>query len=100
MIEMSNCTADPYSIMLGGQTNLKVTLTAPAPPGGVTVIIEINSGDAQDTLVEIPQSIGITQGSWTAAFLVRTQAVDGAATQITFIAHLGSSQRSATLNIT
>lgn len=98
MFELLSCSLNPSSITLGGQANLTVALTAPAPVG-LSVLIDLNSNGAQDTLLESPQSIAIMHGNSTATFLLQTQAVAGAATQITFTARLGNSQRSATLNI-
>jgi len=98
--EVASCFVNPSSITIGGGSNLTVTLTSPAPSGGITVSIDSDSDGAGETLVNTPDFITFQHGVSAATITLQTQQVDGAATQITFIAHVGNgTRRSAQLNI-
>jgi hypothetical protein len=109
-VNVNTCSVNPSTVALGDQSILTVTLDAPAPSGGITVIVDTNfSGD--DDLKDTPQAIGIEQGQSTGQFTLQTQDVDASgnpilnpSTQITFIAHITPvaepGDKTATLNIT
>lgn len=100
MPDVASCSVSPSSIAIGGQSNLIVTLTSPAPQGGLTVNIDVNSDGNADTLEYTPQSVGVEEGHSQSNFLLQTEAVDGAATQITFSAQIGNGAiKAATLTI-
>jgi hypothetical protein len=101
MANVQTCSVSPSTIALGGQSNLTVTLDAPAPPGGLTVLVDTDFNGSQDTLLNTPQSLGVFQGQSSSTFLLQTQVVDNPATQIIFSAHVGSGPpKAAQLNIT
>lgn len=102
MPNVKACSVSPSTIALGGQANLTVTLDAPAPPGGLTVLVNTDFNGSQDTLLSTPQSLGVFQGQSSSTFLLQTQVVDNPATQIIFLAFIGdpSTGKAAQLNIT
>ncbi len=102
MAQIHACSVNPSTIALGGQSNLIVTIDAPAPPGGITVLVDTDFNGDRFTLVNIPDSVGVEQGETTGEFLLETtQDVDNPATQITFSAHVGAEpSKAAQLNIT
>ena len=100
MVNVASCSVSPSSIAIGGQSNLSVTLTSPAAPGGVVVIVDTDSDGSQDTLLQTPVSLQINQGDTEFDFPLQTQQVDGAATKIVFSAHVGNGVvKAAQLNI-
>jgi hypothetical protein len=93
-MNVSSCVVTPSSIALGGQSNLTVTIDQPAPPGGIGVIIDIDSNGSQDTLVNSPVGLAISTGQTQLSFLLQTSsAASNPATKITFIAHIGPGTR-------
>jgi hypothetical protein len=89
---VKKCSVNPSTVALGGESTLTVTLDAPAPPGGVTVIIDIDSDGDDTTLENVPQSIPIEQGQTSGQYLLQTQDTANPATRIIFIAHIGAVQ--------
>jgi hypothetical protein len=101
MNNVQNCSVSPSTIALGGQANLTVTLDAPAPPGGLTVIVDTDFDGSQETLLNTPVSLDFGQGVSTFPFLLQTQVVPNPATRIIFSAHVGfGAAKAAQLNIT
>jgi hypothetical protein len=99
-LTVSSCQVNPQKIGLGGSADLIVTLSTPAPAGGVNVAININSNGAQDTLLAAPTYFAFAKGAQTYTFLLQTKNVPNAATRIVFSAHIASGQaRSAELDI-
>jgi len=99
-MKVKSCTVDPTSINLGGRATLTIALDVPAPAGGITIAIDIDSDGAQDTLDETPTGITLLQGSLKASITLQTSVVRGAATRIIFTAALpGGADQSAQLNI-
>jgi hypothetical protein len=101
LTDVASCSVNPSSIAIGGQSSLSVSLTAPAPGGGLTVIIDTDFGQgSQDTLLNTPQSLGFAEGDSQSTFPLQTQSVDNAATTIIFSAQIGNgAPRAAQLNI-
>lgn len=100
MVKVESCQFSPPSITLGMGTRLDVGLDAPAPAGGVTVVLSYVMNGAADTLVTQVQSIPITQGTSSGQTALQTEIVANASTQITVYASTaGTPAKSATLAI-
>ncbi|HEY9286033.1 MAG TPA: hypothetical protein VIP46_21460, partial [Pyrinomonadaceae bacterium] len=91
---ISTLGVNPASVEAGNSAQGRVTLSALAPPGGIT--ISLSSSDAAAT---VPASVTIPQGSSFATFAVATRAV-AAPTAVTITASHGGNTRSATLTVT
>lgn len=101
MSNVQSCFVNPSTIRLGGQSTLTVTLDAPAPLGGLTVLVDTDFDGNQDTLLQTPQALGVREGDLTAQFLLQTQSSANPATRIIFSAHVGfGPAKAAQLNIT
>lgn len=98
-VRILGCTINPGRITLGGSAVLTVNLSEPAPPGGVTVIINTISDGAQDTLAQTPVALTFQAGKSSFEYTVQTRAVLNPAHRIIFSAQLGSTSRSAELDV-
>lgn len=63
----SSVSFDPKSVMGGSPTTGTVTLTGPAPTGGLTVTLSSNKAE-----VTVPANVVVTAGAATASFAVNT----------------------------
>lgn len=88
MISVTSCTVSPSVIELGGQANLVVTISSPAPPGGVSAVIDTDSDGSGDTLMNTPVALDFPAGQSEFTYLIQTQVVENAASKIIFSAHI------------
>lgn len=87
-------TLNPTSVKGGATSQGTITLSGPAPSGGLAVTLSDNSSYASE-----PASVTIPAGSTSAAFTVTTSVVTSSRT-VTISARLGSVTKSAPLRIT
>ncbi len=83
----------PATVVGGQATRGTVTLSAPAPAGGVTVKLASSNGNA----AAVPAGVAVRAGARSATFEVQTQPVPATRVQIT--ATLGDDVQRAILNI-
>ncbi len=88
---LGGVSIDPTSVASGQSATGTVTLSAPAPAGGI--IVALSSSDA--TNASVPTSVVVPEGADHATFTVQTSAV----TTATITASFDGAQRSATLNV-
>ncbi len=92
---LSSVTASPSSVVGGNTTTGAVTLTAPAPSGGVPVSLS----SSNTTAALVPASVTIPAGATSATFTITSKAVT-ASTPVTISASFGGITRTATLTVT
>ena len=91
---LSSLTLNPSTVIGGVQSSTgKVTLTAPAPAGGATIILFSNSGAAS-----VPSSVFIPAGATSATFTVNTSIVL-ISTSATISASYNGTTKTATLTL-
>src|SRR3989440_158831 len=91
---LSSLTLNPSRVIGGVQSSTgRVTLSAPAPTGGATVILSSNSGAAS-----VPSSVFIPAGATSATFTVNTSIVL-ISTSANISATYNGTTRSATLTV-
>ena len=90
---LASLTVDPQAVVGGLTTSGSVTLTSPAPSGGVTVTL-LCSGMTGD----VPASVIIPAGQISQSFSIRTSPV-AQQTVLTLMAQLNGVQQTATLSI-
>ena len=91
---LSSLTLNPSTVIGGVQSSTgRVTLSAPAPAGGVTVILSSNSGTAS-----VPSSVFIPAGATSATFTVNTSIVL-ISTSANISATYNGTTRTATLTV-
>jgi trimeric autotransporter adhesin len=90
---LSALSVNPASVVGGGSSTGTVTLSAPAPSGGLVVTLSDNSAAAT-----VPASVTVPAGATTATFTITTAAV-AASTSATVSATAGGVTRSATLAV-
>ncbi|HEX7103964.1 MAG TPA: WD40 repeat domain-containing protein, partial [Nitrolancea sp.] len=83
----------PTSVSSGGSATGTVTLSAPAPAGGI--IVALSSSDA--TNASVPTSVVVPEGADQATFTVQTSAA-AAATTVTVTASFDGAQQTADLS--
>ena len=88
-VNVATCNLNPTSIVLGGQSNLTVSLDAPAPEWGIGVTIDTDFNGSLDTLISTPATLAFSAGQSTYTYPLHTQMVKNAATKIIFSAHIG-----------
>jgi len=88
---LAGVSVDPTSVASGQSATGIVTLSAPAPAGGI--IVALSSSDA--TNASAPTSVVVPEGADHATFTVQTNAV----TSATITASFDGAQRSATLSV-
>jgi hypothetical protein len=95
-VSFSSLTLNPTSVVGGAQsTTGTVTLSAPAPPGGVRVTLSSdNTGAAR-----VPSSVTVPAGAASTTLTVSTSAV-AASTTVAISASYGGVTRSASLTVT
>lgn len=99
-VAVGGCSLSPQAVSLGQSSTLSVILNQPAPIDGVGVSIDTNLNGAGATLVQTPVAFTFSKGATKLSQLLQTEAVAGAATVITFTAHIGNgTQCSTTLQI-
>ena len=92
---ISTLSVSPTSVEGGSSAQGQVTLTALAPPGGIT--ISLSSSDS--SAAAVPASVTVPQGGSSAAFTITTGAVS-VTTAVTITGSHGGNTRSATLTVT
>jgi hypothetical protein len=91
---LSSLTLNPSSVIGGLQSSTgRVTLTAPAPAGGATVLLSSSSGAAS-----VPSSVFVPAGATSATFTVNTPIVL-LSTSVTISASYNGTTRTATLSV-
>lgn len=93
VVALSSLVFDPSTLRGGQSSTGTVSLTAPAPPGGL--VMTLKSGDKK---VSVPSQITVSAGSATASFTARTSRVSARRT-VTVTATLNGISRSATLTL-
>ncbi|MBX3119524.1 MAG: SBBP repeat-containing protein [Fimbriimonadaceae bacterium] len=89
----TNLTIAPSTVAGGQSATGTLTVSGPAPTGGLTATLSSNSGAAV-----VPASVTVPQGTTTASFQITTNAV-AATTVATITATVNASNRQATLTI-
>jgi len=84
-MKVASCQVNPPRIPRGQSAHLIITLDTPAPPGGQEVAIGSNINGSIDSIVSVPQGLGILQGTVSGSVLIQTT-LDGDASSITFSA--------------
>ena len=92
-VQLQSLTISPTSVLGGSSATGTVTLSAPAPAGGVTVQLRSSSNRAQ-----VPSTVTIPAGATSANFTIRTTA-GGLVTTVTITATYNGVSRSAQLTI-
>jgi thermitase len=92
-IELQSLTISPTSVLGGSSATGTITLSAPAPAGGIVVQLRSNSNRAQ-----VPSTVTIPAGATSANFTIRTTA-GGLVTTATITATYNGVSRSAQLTI-
>jgi hypothetical protein len=91
---LSSLTLNPTSVIGGVQSSTgKVTLSAPAPAGGATVMLSASNGAAR-----VPSSVFVPAGATSATFTVNTSIVL-LSTSVTISASYNGTTRTATLSV-
>jgi len=91
---LSSLTLNPSTVVGGLQSSTgKVTLSAPAPAGGATIILSSNSGAAS-----VPSSVFVPAGASSATFTVNTSIVL-ISTSATISASYNGTTKTATLTL-
>jgi hypothetical protein len=91
---LSSLTLNPSTVIGGVQSSTgKVTITAPAPAGGATIILSSSSGAAS-----VPSSVFIPAGATSATFTVNTSIVL-VSTSATISASYNGTTKTATLTL-
>jgi hypothetical protein len=91
---LSSLTLNPSSVIGGVQSSTgQVTLTAPAPAGGATVMLSASNGAAR-----VPSSVFVPAGATSATFTVNTSIVL-LSTSVTISASYNGTTRRATLSV-
>lgn len=91
---LASVAVNPSSIPGGSSATGTVTLSAPAPAGGMTVSLSENSSAAS-----VPPSVTVAGGATSATFNITTTSVT-ATTSVTITATAGTSSQTATLTLT
>ena len=92
-VELQSLTISPTSVLGGSSATGTITLSAPAPAGGIVVQLRSNSNRAQ-----VPSTVTIPAGATSANFTIRTTA-GGLVTTATITATYNGVSRSAQLTI-
>jgi hypothetical protein len=90
----SSLSLNPTSVAGGNSSMGTVTLTGPAPTGGVQVALAANNGAAS-----VPSSMTVPAGATSATFAVSTSGVL-VSTSVTVSASYNSTIQTATLSVT
>lgn len=93
VVTPSSLTFSPNSVTGGSPAVANLTLSAPAPAGGLTVAISANS-----SLVTVPASVQVPEGNTSATFVVGSQAVT-ASTAVTISAEANGTTASGILTL-
>jgi uncharacterized repeat protein (TIGR03803 family) len=91
---LTSVTLNPTQVTGGSPSTGTVTLSAPAPSGGASVLLTSSS----PALASVPGSVTVAAGSTSASFPVTTVTVTSAATA-TITGTYGGQSRSATLTV-
>src|SRR6266850_943964 len=92
---LSSLTLNPSSVIGGAQSSTgRVTLSSPAPAGGVTVMLS----SSNPGVASVPSSVVVPAGATTATFTVRTSAVL-ISTSVTISASYNSATQTASLSV-
>ncbi|HLV79760.1 MAG TPA: hypothetical protein VKT32_05735 [Chthonomonadaceae bacterium] len=94
-IGVKSLTLTPSTVTGGNSSTAKVTLTAPAPPGGLTVSFSSNGGMLTPS---VPATITIAAGGTTGTYVITTSSVTSS-TQVTIQATANGISSSAVLTI-
>lgn len=99
-MKVASCQVNPARIQRGQSAHLVITLDTPAPPGGQEVAIGSNINGSIDSILNLPQGVGILQGTVSGSVPIQTTA-DGDASSVTFSAGVFGQypQPTATLEI-
>jgi thermitase len=92
-IQLSSLSISPTQVTGGSRATGTVTLTAPAPAGGVVVSLRSSSTRAQ-----VPSSVTVPAGATSASFTITTRSARNIAT-VTITATYNSVSRSAQLTV-
>jgi hypothetical protein len=93
-VTLASLTLQPTSVKGGNQSTGTVTLSAPAPTGGLTVTL--SSSDSG--IAQVPSSITVPAGATSAQFTVSTSR-PRSSTEVTISANLASFTKAATLTV-
>lgn len=94
MPALSSLTVSPASVKGGVSATATVTLTAPAPTGGIVVSLASNGSAAS-----VPSTVTVPAGQTSAGFTITTQRVKKTTT-VTLTAAYNSVTRNASLSVT
>ncbi|MCS7209999.1 MAG: S8 family serine peptidase [Fimbriimonadales bacterium] len=94
-VTLQSLTISPTSVMGGRSATGTVTLSGPAPAGGVVVqLVSSNPSRAS-----VPSSVTVPAGATSATFTIRTTSVFGNVTGVTITATYNGVSRSAVLTV-
>ena len=91
-MSVSTITFNPPTVTGGNSSTGTVTLTGPAPPGGLAVTLSSNQGIAQ-----VPGTVAVSEGRTSTTFTVTTSSV-AAQMVVTVTANPGNRQATLTVN--
>jgi len=91
---VSSVTLSPTTVLGGGSVNGIVTLSQPAPAGGIPVLLSTDSVSAS-----VPATLTVASGMTTASFTMSTSGVNNQ-TVVKIVASTGLGSQSASLTIT
>jgi len=91
--EFESFSIVPQRLVSGESALGRVTISAPAPPGGVTVLVA-----SEDPTIDVPDRVTIAAGLTTGTFTVSTQQLESSRTAVIW-ASAGGAVRSASLEI-
>lgn len=98
--ELASIAVSPAAIRAGQDSTLTVTLTGPAPQGGIVVgISHITNFGVDDVIVQMPQSVTFQAGASSFPFVMHTRHRTDATTDIVFKAFRGSVEKATELTI-
>jgi trimeric autotransporter adhesin len=92
---LSGVSMSPGTVQGGDSSTGTLTLTAPAPEGGITV----NLTSSDTAAVQVPESVVVPAGENTATFSAATSLVNSE-TPVTITAQYDTASRTATLTVT
>jgi hypothetical protein len=92
---LNSLTLNPTTVTGGAAAQGTVTLSGPAPAGGISVALSSHD----PTVASVPPSVTVPAGATSATFTVSTNTVTGSGKFSSITATAGGSSRTATLNV-
>jgi hypothetical protein len=95
-ITLASLSLNPTTIVGGGSVTATLSLTAPAPLGGIQVFL---SNDRPSAILQMPTFIQISSGESLTTFTIRTQPVPFGTETVAITARHGNTKKTATLTV-